>query len=151
MCYASLAPRAVFPYQASNLSPVCVSRRLLSTRAYRRLALARQSGDPVKAGLTYVADEEEEDQEDQGGDDTVVATKAAAAVTTGKIAIVDGGEEHADAGRGALVLCSAYDLLFPASWACAGAKLRFFPAEKMHGGAIDCGWWLSFTCLVSRP
>lgn len=63
-----LAVTALFKKQASNLAPVCVSRRLLWTGAYRRLALARQGGDPVKAGLTFVAeDEEEEEDEEQDG------------------------------------------------------------------------------------
>lgn len=44
---------------------MCVSRRLLWVGAYRRLALARQSGDPVKAGLTFVAEEEDDDDEEQ--------------------------------------------------------------------------------------
>ena len=48
--------------QAANLSPVCVSRRLLSAEAYRHLALARQGGDPEQAGLTFVAEEDEEEE-----------------------------------------------------------------------------------------
>lgn len=59
--------------KAANLATVCVSRRLLSAEAYRDLALARQAGDPVEAGLTYVAEadgdedgDEDEDDEGQG-------------------------------------------------------------------------------------
>lgn len=43
-----------------------MSRRLLSPEAYRQLALARQAGDPVKAGLTFVAEEEDEEDEETG-------------------------------------------------------------------------------------
>lgn len=62
-------PRNLENTQATNLAPVCVSRRLLSPEAYRQLALARQAGDPVKAGLTFVAEEEdEEDEENRPGE-----------------------------------------------------------------------------------
>lgn len=46
---------------------MCVSRRLLSPEAYKKLALARQAGNQVEAGLTFVA-EEEEDQEEEAVD-----------------------------------------------------------------------------------
>lgn len=51
--------------QAANLAPVCVSRRLLSSSAYQRVALARQAGDAVHAGLTFEAEEEDHDNEEQ--------------------------------------------------------------------------------------
>lgn len=46
--------------KAANLAPLCVSRRLLSADAYRNLALARQGGNHVEAGLTFVADDDED-------------------------------------------------------------------------------------------
>ncbi|CAM9775822.1 unnamed protein product [Ectocarpus sp. 13 AM-2016] len=51
---------------AANLAPVCVSRQLLSEGAYRRLALARQAGDDVEAGLTFEPEEEYDDEKERG-------------------------------------------------------------------------------------
>lgn len=52
--------------KAANLAPVCVSRQLLSEGAYRSLALARQAGDHVEAGLTFEPEEGYDDEEERG-------------------------------------------------------------------------------------
>ena len=54
-----------FMPKAANLAPLCVSRRLLSAETYRNLALARQGGNHVEAGLTFVA---EDDDDGDGGE-----------------------------------------------------------------------------------
>lgn len=53
--------------KAANLAPVCVSRRLLSADAYHSLALARQAGDHVEAGLTFVAEDDDEEEGESKG------------------------------------------------------------------------------------
>lgn len=89
---------------------MCVSRRLLSADTYRNLALARQGGNHVEAGLTFVAEDEDDGD---GGEEGVgegngvakegVELAAAAAAVPGGGAVPgaelgndDGGDESTD-------------------------------------------------------
>lgn len=55
---------------------MCVSRRLLSADAYHNLALARQAGDHVEAGLTFVAEDDDEEEEEEERESKGASRKA---------------------------------------------------------------------------
>lgn len=96
-----LSPTLFFT-KAANLAPLCVSRRLLSADAYRNLALARQGGNHVEAGLTFVAEDGDDGdgrEEGDGGGNTVAKEggELAAAAVPGEEAAA-GAEMGNDVG-----------------------------------------------------
>lgn len=77
---------------------MCVSRRLLSADAYHSLALARQAGDHVEAGLTFVAEDDDDEEEEESKVASRNAAEEGIHGAAGAASQVAGGQGTASAG-----------------------------------------------------